>query len=280
MNVYVCAISLRTGIVAGALLNLLGGAMRILPYPFTDGRFAAMQRSNAHVSRCTDLSTTRHCSGTLGVVFAMAGQTIASAAQTFILAMPATLAQNWFGEGERVTATAVASIANQVGVAIGMGLSPTLVPPNHGSRIPLMHVVETAIAVIPAVLIVVLFRSKPPTPPSISACKQDHRAEMGIGAAIVQLASSLPYVLLVLAFGLSTGAFYAIATLYGIQLQAAGYESQIGIFGVSMTLVRSAHSLGRLLASTLTDTVGAVACWRAGVLAGGHRWRRYLGCTR
>jgi hypothetical protein len=56
----------------------------------------------------------------------MIGQILASVAQTFVLAMPPKLAQNWFGERERVTATAVGALFNQAGVACVVAILPVL----------------------------------------------------------------------------------------------------------------------------------------------------------
>ena len=44
----------------------------------------------------------------------MGGQTVIAVAQTFLLAMPPKIAQDWFGPEERVLATAVGALANQV----------------------------------------------------------------------------------------------------------------------------------------------------------------------
>jgi len=46
------------------------------------------------------------------------GQSLCSAAQCFILAVPPSVAMYWFPDRERTTATSIGSLCNQVGMAV------------------------------------------------------------------------------------------------------------------------------------------------------------------
>jgi len=50
-----------------------------------------------------------------------AGTIVCSAAQTFILSVPPLLSSAWYGEHERAVATSIGVVANQIGVAFGLG---------------------------------------------------------------------------------------------------------------------------------------------------------------
>ncbi|KJE89591.1 hypothetical protein CAOG_01031 [Capsaspora owczarzaki ATCC 30864] len=131
---------LRSGTIWGALLNAAGAWIRY------GGKAAS------------------------GFAILMAGQAVASVAQTFILGVPALLAATWFGPKERSTATGLGVLANQVGIAFGMVLSPQVVDVGGdlGNYLLAQAIACTAIAVG----ICVLFSGNPPKPPSQAAAKQ------------------------------------------------------------------------------------------------------------
>lgn len=81
------------------------------------------------------------------------------------MATPSLVSGTWFGEGERTTATAIASLNNNFGAAAGFLVGPYIV---EATSIPVLLYVEAAFSVLIAFGLV-YFPSKPPSPPSPSA---------------------------------------------------------------------------------------------------------------
>lgn len=79
----------------GAGLNAAGAIIRVLPWPFID------PRSNQEAS----------------YALAVIGQLCCGSAQLFTLATPVLIAENWFPPRERVTATGLGALSNQVGLS-------------------------------------------------------------------------------------------------------------------------------------------------------------------
>jgi hypothetical protein len=60
--------------------------------------------------------------------------------------------------------------------------------------------------------VVIFFKGEPPTPPSSVA---DVPKEEGFTRSIKDLAKNTPFVILVIAFGIATGSFYAVSLSVG-----------------------------------------------------------------
>jgi hypothetical protein len=84
--------------------------------------------------------------GNFGVV--MFGQILTGLAQPFVLAAPTRYSDMWFTTRGRVAATAVASLANPLGAALGQLIVPELVPGGQSEQISKM-VLYVAIIVRP-----------------------------------------------------------------------------------------------------------------------------------
>ena len=85
-----------------------------------------------------------------------------SVAQPFLLNAWTKLPALWFGENERATAVGLVTLANLVGTALGMVLTPELVKTMAIDRIQLVFGIAAAVS---AVLFIVFAREKPKTPP-------------------------------------------------------------------------------------------------------------------
>ncbi|HML20247.1 MAG TPA: MFS transporter [Aggregatilinea sp.] len=83
-------------------------------------------------------------------------------AQPFLLNAWTKVPANWFSVEERATAVGLVTLANLVGTAIGMALTPLLT--DHAS-IPTIQLAYGGIAALSAVLFLIFAREKPPTPP-------------------------------------------------------------------------------------------------------------------
>ncbi len=85
-----------------------------------------------------------------------------AAAQPFLLNAWTKVPANWFAVEERATAVGLVTLANLVGTALGMVLTPIL---TESISIPEVQLIYGGIAAFSAVLFVALAREKPATPP-------------------------------------------------------------------------------------------------------------------
>jgi MFS family permease len=83
-------------------------------------------------------------------------------AQPFLLNAWTKAPANWFAVEERATAVGLVTLANLVGTALGMVLTPILV---ESMPIPAIQLIYGGLAAFSAVLFVLLAREKPATPP-------------------------------------------------------------------------------------------------------------------
>jgi MFS family permease len=85
-----------------------------------------------------------------------------AAAQPFLLNAWTKVPANWFAIEERATAVGLVTLANLIGTALGMVLTPILI---ETISIPTVQLIYGGIAAFSAILFIVLARETPPTPP-------------------------------------------------------------------------------------------------------------------
>jgi MFS family permease len=91
------------------------------------------------------------------------GSTIGIAvAQPFLLNAWTKLPANWFAVEQRATAVGLVTLANLVGTALGLVLTPLLI---EQMSIPNVQLIYGALAAVSSVLFIALARERPPTPP-------------------------------------------------------------------------------------------------------------------
>lgn len=83
-------------------------------------------------------------------------------AQPFLLNAWTKVPANWFAISERATAVGLVTLANLVGTALGMVLTPILM---EVMLIPAIQLIYGGVAALSALLFVFLARETPPTPP-------------------------------------------------------------------------------------------------------------------
>jgi MFS family permease len=83
-------------------------------------------------------------------------------AQPFLLNAWTTVPAKWFPIGGRATAVGLVTLANLVGTALGMVLTPLLI---ESMSIPTVQLIYGAVAAGSSVAFLVLARERPPTPP-------------------------------------------------------------------------------------------------------------------
>ncbi|XP_026538667.1 feline leukemia virus subgroup C receptor-related protein 1 [Notechis scutatus] len=172
-------------------------------------------------------------------------QIVCSVAQVFILGLPSRIASVWFGPKEVSTACAVAVLGNQLGTAIGFLLPPVLVPNTYddlnliGHNISIMFYGTAGVSTFLFLLTAVVFKEKPKYPPSQSQAvlldpsPKDHSYKQ----SILNLFRNVPFILLLISYGIMTGAFYSVSTLLN-QMILTHYEGEeINAGRIGLTLV-------------------------------------------
>lgn len=175
-------------------------------------------------------------SNTFSVV--MLGQLLIGVAQPFVLAAPTSYSDLWFSPAGRTTATAVASLANPFGAALGQLIGPFWV--SSSSDIPnsvLWVSIIATIATIPSFFI----PRRPPSPPAPNLeffTAQDHPSANSIKHDLKTLLTSLEFYLIFLPFAVYVGFFNAFSSLLNQILEPYGFsEDGAGIAGAVLIVV-------------------------------------------
>ncbi|WPG97571.1 Hypothetical protein R9X50_00034800 [Acrodontium crateriforme] len=171
----------------------------------------------------------RATGGHFGIV--MFGQIIIGFAQPFVLAAPTRYSNLWFSDKGRVSATAVASLANPLGGALGQLIGPLWATSTSGvPNMVLYTAIITTIAALPAPFI----PRAPPTPPSAIAASET----LDLGKALRELPKNGRFYLLFLPFSVYVGFFNATSSLLNQILEPYGFsETEAGIAGGLLIIV-------------------------------------------
>ncbi|KAK4503286.1 hypothetical protein PRZ48_006714 [Zasmidium cellare] len=172
---------------------------------------------------------TRAGNGYFGVV--MFGQILIGLAQPFVLAAPTRYSQLWFSDQGRITATAIASLANPFGGALGQLISPLWSDDISGFPNMVLYVsIISSVATIPAPFI----PAKPPSPPSATAALE----KLDLGQALRELPHNASFFLIVIPFAVYVGFFNATSSLINQIFEPYGFsETDAGIAGGLLILV-------------------------------------------
>ncbi|KAL5403450.1 hypothetical protein PMIN06_009762 [Paraphaeosphaeria minitans] len=163
--------------------------------------------------------------GIFGLV--MFGQILTGLAQPFVLAAPTRYSDLWFTESGRVSATAVASLANPFGGALAQLINPSL-----GSipDIVLYVSIISTVATIPSLFI----PAKPPTPPSASS----EVPKVALGPSLKACLRSPPFYIVFITFSVYVGSFNSFSSLLNQMLYPYAYsEDEAGICGAILIVV-------------------------------------------
>jgi MFS family permease len=126
-------------------------------------------------------------------------------AQPFFLNAWTKVPANWFSIDERATAVGLVTLANLVGTALGMLLTPIL---TESLSIPSVQLIFGVIAAISAVLFIVLSREHPLTPP----CPPGMEVRSLMLDGLKQIVKSVPFWLFVIIYFVGLGIFNGIST--------------------------------------------------------------------
>lgn len=169
--------------------------------------------------------------GNFGLV--VFGQIIIGLAQPFVLASPTRYSDAWFSSAGRVSATAVASLANPLGGALGQLVGPLWLN-NNPSEVPNM-VLYTAILGSVASIPSFFLPGLPPTPPSASTSLRESQPLL---TELRILFRNKQFLLLLIPFSIFVAAFNATSSLLNQIFEPYGFtEDQAGIAGAVLIFV-------------------------------------------
>lgn len=167
--------------------------------------------------------------GNFGLV--MFGQILIGLSQSFVLASPSFYANVWFSDRGRVSAIAVASLANPLGGALGQLIGPLWA--TDASGIPSM-ILYTAIISSVATIPTLFLPKKPPTPPSAVAAAET----LDLSQALRELPRNGSFWLILIPFSVYVGFFNAFSSLINQIFQPYRYsEEDAGIAGALLIFV-------------------------------------------
>lgn len=176
------------------------------------------------------------------------GQIIIGLAQPFVLAAPTRYSNLWFSDSGRVSATALASLANPFGGALGQLIGPLWATDAPGiPNMVLYTAIISSVAALPAPFI----PSAPPTPPSAVAAAE----KLDLRRALHELPRNGSFWLICIPFSVLVGFFNAVSSLLNQILEPFGFsETDAGIAGGVLILV---GLIASAIISPLTDRTKA-----------------------
>uniref|UniRef100_A0A674NVA8 FLVCR choline and putative heme transporter 2 n=1 Tax=Takifugu rubripes TaxID=31033 RepID=A0A674NVA8_TAKRU len=173
------------------------------------------------------------------------GQFMSAIAATFILGTPTRLASLWFGQHEVSTACSIGVLGNQLGIAIGFLVPPILVHnvddlDELGYHIRVMFYITAGFTTVMFILVIMVFQDKPEIPPSQAQLQAKHILSVGssYAASLLRLLRNLPFMLLVVSYGINVGSLYTISTLLNRMIIGSypGQEENAGRIGLTLIL--------------------------------------------
>lgn len=165
-------------------------------------------------------------------------------AQPFFLNSWTKVPANWFSINERATAVGLITLANLVGTALGMLLTPIL---TEQMSIPSVQLIFGVVAAISALLFIILSREHPLTPP----CPPGMEVRSLMLDGLKQIVKSVPFWLFVIVYFVGLGLFNGISTWVLNIIQPRGFDpTDAGTLGAVMVF---GGILGAVILPALSD---------------------------
>jgi len=148
---------------------------------------------------------------------------------------PSQLSARWFSDGERTTATAISTTSNNLGSALGFLIGPYIV---HWTSMPVLLIIEGAIAIVVCIAILIYFPDRPPSPPSYSTAIETEKKidNYRVFYEIRQLVVHPSFLLLIFIGGGSAGVFNAWSGMFDQILAPSFNQIEAGWLGFGCTL--------------------------------------------
>ncbi|CUG93013.1 MFS transporter, putative, partial [Bodo saltans] len=169
----------------------------------------------------------------------IAAQCVLAVAQIFLLSAPPLVADEWFPPHQRAAATAIGSMANNVGIALGMLLAPLMVTQDTSAT---SHdfvgflVLQLVLSAVPLLGIVFGMPSAPPpllrgvTQPASHENVSTIDAMRRVATTLLALLRHRDYRLLLVSFSISIGSIWAMSSLLAQVLQPFGVSNKTAGF--------------------------------------------------
>jgi len=185
-------------------------------------------------------------------------QFIIAIGQPFLLNISTKVPANWFPVYERSTAAGILTMAQYLGFAVPMVLSP-MIAESYG--IPSTFMIFAIIAIVSALIAIIFTREKPPVaPPGPIAPKEDLSL-----ASIKKLFTKKAFVLPLFICFISMGIFNALLTLIEAILLPRGISSaQAGIVGAVFVI---AGVIGAVVLPIVSDKLHVRIPFFVGVIS-------------
>jgi MFS family permease len=164
--------------------------------------------------------------------------------QPFLMNSWTKVPANWFSMEERATAVGLVTLANLVGTALGMVLTPILI---ETLPIPTVQVIFGGVAAVSAVLFIVLSREHPVTPP----CPPGMEVRSLMLDGLKQIVRSVPFWMFVIVYFVGLGLFNGISTWIENIIRPRGFTpTEAGTMGALMIL---GGIIGAVIIPALSD---------------------------
>lgn len=173
---------------------------------------------------------TRPAKPQFGVV--MLGQILIGLAQPFVLAAPTRYSDMWFTENGRIGATALASLANPLGGALGQLIDPAFCSkPADVPNMVLYVAIISTVCCLPSFIL----SASPPTPPSAASGAPKPSVNL---ATLQRLLKNPGFICLFIPFTIYVSCFNAISSLLNSILYPYGFsETAAGLTGALLIVV-------------------------------------------
>jgi MFS family permease len=164
--------------------------------------------------------------------------------QPFLMNAWTKVPANWFSIDERATAVGLVTLANLVGTALGMLLTPIL---TEKLPIPTVQLIYGGVAALATVLFIALSREHPATPP----CPPGMEVRSLMLDGLKQIVRSIPFWLFVIVYFVGLGIFNGISTWVENIIRPRGFTPiDAGTLGASMIV---GGILGAVIIPILSD---------------------------
>lgn len=168
-------------------------------------------------------------------------------AQPFLLNAWTTVPAKWFPVEGRATAVGLVTLANLVGTALGMALTPVLV---ESMSLPTVQLVYGAVAAASSVAFLVLAREAPPTPPGAPGSEVRALALAGLRHAL----RVRPFWLMLAVAVAGLGIFNGVSTWVENIIRPRGFSpTDAGTLGAVMVV---GGLVGAIVIPALSDRQG------------------------
>ena len=174
-------------------------------------------------------------------------QTGLATAQPFILNAVTKIGANWFPQNERASIAGLGSLAQYIAIIIALAITPLLIKSGEDGKYVFNEMLKIygILSAIGGVMVILLMRDKPPTPPS----KVEHTERIKVFQGIRHIFHTKDMLLLLLLFFIGLGIFNAVSTCIDQICHTLTME-QTGLVGGSMLV---GGVLGALILPPFSD---------------------------